>query len=171
MPAMAPPESDESEDPLSALFVVAAEGSGVVEAETDATGADVDDGVVDDDDDEVVAVNEARDFDLAMISLSSMMSKAAKAALAFFRHIGHEYPPLERHSVSRYIEMQRLEPSGSQVNSLSFPMVALVQPWESSPRWISVASVALVVRNVHAFARGIRKRAYSGSIVVAAWIS
>lgn len=154
IPAIAPPESDGPEDELLIALSVetAVDSVGVAVAVADAVVEDNDD---DEDEDVDMAVDVVADVDvdvkasvevwrLASISLSSRTSKAAKASLAFFLHIPHEYPALETHSVSRYIETHRSDPSGSQVKSFSLPMGEFVQFCASWPRTISVASVALV---------------------------
>lgn len=152
-PAIAPPDSDglEEEPPLT-LPAETADSVGVVvadadvgdtdEDETSDVDVDVDADVVADVDVDVKADVEV--WCLASISRSSSTSKAAKASLAFFLHTLHEYPALESHLVSRYIETHRSDPSGSHVKGFSFPMGEFVQFCASSPRAISVASVALV---------------------------
>jgi hypothetical protein len=144
---MAPPDSALLEEPLLALSAEAAADSvGVAVADADVGDADedvdvdVDVGVADVDDVERTVV----DWSSLIISRSSFTSKAAKSLLALFLHAPHEYPALESHLVSRYIEIQRLLPSGSQENGLSLPRGEFVQFCDSWPRAISVSSVALV---------------------------
>lgn len=119
-PAIAPPDSAVLEEPLSALSAEAAADSvGVAVADADVGDADedVDVDVADVDDVETTVV----DWSSLIISRSSFTSKAEKSSLALFLHAPHEYPALESHLVSRYIETQRLLPSGSQENGLSLP--------------------------------------------------
>lgn len=142
-PAIAPPDSAVLEEPLSALSAEAAADSvGVAVAEADVGDADedVDVDVADVDDVETTVV----DWSSLIISRSSFTSKAEKSSLALFLHAPHEYPALESHLVSRYIETQRLLPSGSQENGLSLPRGEFVQFCAFWPRAISVSSVALV---------------------------
>ena len=119
IPAIAPPESVGLEEPLLPLTAEAVLDSvGVV----DATATDED---KDKDEDVALGIDDELDVDvdskavevlcLASISLSGRTSKAKNCSLAFFLQIPHEYPALESHAMSRYIETHRLEPSGSQV--------------------------------------------------------
>lgn len=153
IPAIEPPDSDGlEEDPLLTLPAETADSVGVVVADVDVEGKDEDEDLdvdVDVDVDvvsdvEVDAKASVEVWCLASISLSTRTSKAAKGSLAFFLHTPHEYPALEAHLVSRYIETHRSDPSGSQVKSFSLPIGESVQFCASSPRAISVASVALV---------------------------
>lgn len=126
---MAPPDSAVLEEPLLALSAEAAADSvGVAVADAEVGDADEDEDVdVDvadvEDDVETTVV----DWSSLRISRSSFTSKAEKSSLALFLHAPHEYPALESHLVSRYIETQRLVPSGSQENGLSLPRGEFVQ--------------------------------------------
>lgn len=117
------------EEPLLALSAEAAADSvGVAVADAEVGDADEDEDVdVDvadvEDDVETTVV----DWSSLRISRSSFTSKAEKSSLALFLHAPHEYPALESHLVSRYIETQRLVPSGSQENGLSLPRGEFVQ--------------------------------------------
>lgn len=151
-PAIAPPDSDGLEEPLLTLPAETADSVGVVVADADVEEADEDEELDVDVDVDVDVVAEV-DVDvkssvepwcLASMSLSSRTSKAEKDSLAFFLHTPHEYPALEAHLVSRYIETHRFDPSGSQVKSFSLPMGESVHFCASLPRAISVASVAFV---------------------------
>lgn len=176
-PAIAPPDSEGLDEPLLTLPTETADSVGVVVADADVEDTDEDE---DEDSDVDVDVDVVADVDvdvkasvevwcLASISRSSRTSKAAKASLAFFLHALHEYPALESHLVSRYIDTHRSDPSGSQLKSFCLPMGESVQFCASSPRAISVAPVALVYRKVHALTSGTSNSTYSGSIM-ATWV-
>lgn len=150
-PAIAPPDSDGlEEEPVLSFPAESPDLVGVMVADADVEDTDEDEDVdVDVDVDPVADVDvevkaSVAVWSLASISFSSRTSKAAKDSLAFFLHTPHEYPALEAHLVSRYIETHRSDPSGSQVKGFSLPMGEVVQSCASPPRAISVASVALV---------------------------
>lgn len=145
-PAIAPPDSDGlEEEPVLSFPAESPDLVGVVVADADVEDTDEDEDVdVDVADVDVEVKASVAVWSLASISFSSRTSKAAKDSLAFFLHTPHEYPALEAHLVSRYIETHRSDPSGSQVKGFSLPMGEVVQSCASPPRAISVASVALV---------------------------